>query len=146
MTAISSYLQIARSRTGRHFWRLLTMLAGGLALAGAAVIYYRNDPATTIGFPPCFFYRTTTLFCPGCGSQRAIHQLLHGHLLAAMHDNVLICLIIPLLLWELAARNYRRLPVLLDRPKSGWIVVWIVLAFWILRNIPVWPCNLLAPV
>jgi Protein of unknown function (DUF2752) len=146
MTAIAPYPTNTKARYGRNFLRLLIMLAGGLVLTVAIVVYYRFDPATTIGFPQCLFYRATNLFCPGCGSQRALHQLLHGHLLAAMHDNVLICVAIPLLLWEMAAKIFRGLPVLLNRPKSGWIVVWIMLAFWILRNIPVWPCNLLAPV
>ena len=51
------------------------MIIGG---AAAAVIYGLFDPAKYAFFPKCpFVMLTGGLRCPGCGSQRAIHALLH---------------------------------------------------------------------
>src|SRR5690606_2629375 len=49
-------------------------LAGVLAVVG---FYGLVDPATGI-LPSCPFYTLTHWYCPGCGSQRALHALLHG--------------------------------------------------------------------
>ncbi|MFI5378183.1 MAG: DUF2752 domain-containing protein [Tepidisphaerales bacterium] len=130
----------------RPAWRWLRYGAATLAAALAAVYYFRHDPAQPGGFfPPCLFHVLTHLYCPGCGSQRAAHQLLHGRLLGALHCNALACAAVPLLAWEAIAKTTRRLPSLLYRRRIGWTVVWLVIIFSILRNIPVWPCTLLSP-
>ncbi|HUM00761.1 MAG TPA: DUF2752 domain-containing protein [Thermoanaerobaculia bacterium] len=62
------------------------------------VVLFLFDPATTAFYPPCLF---TTVFgraCPGCGSLRAMHQLLHGNLDAAWALNRPIFIAIPLAL------------------------------------------------
>ena len=52
-------------------------------LTTAAVILFVFDP-TRVGFlPPCPLHEFTGLWCPGCGSTRALHQLVHGHLALA---------------------------------------------------------------
>jgi hypothetical protein len=121
--------------------------AAGALLAGlAAVYYFRHDPAQPGSFfPPCQFHTLTRLHCPGCGSQRAVHQLLHGRLAAALHCNALLCLLIPLLAWEALAKSTARMPSLLHRPRVGWTIVWLVIGFAVLRNLPLWPGTLLAP-
>src|SRR5580693_9291812 len=48
------------------------------AVAVGAVLLELFDPATSGIFPPCPFRYLTGWYCPGCGSLRAIHQLLHG--------------------------------------------------------------------
>jgi hypothetical protein len=53
-----------------------------LALAAAAVLFL-FDPATAGFYPPCLFRTLFGLPCPGCGSLRALHQLLHGNLASA---------------------------------------------------------------
>ncbi len=47
------------------------------------------DPAV-YPFPQCPFNSLTGYQCPGCGSQRAIHQLFHGHILSAIRLNALL--------------------------------------------------------
>jgi hypothetical protein len=42
--------------------------------------------------PPCFFHLATGFPCPGCGGTRALRQLSHGHLLAALAFNPLVTL------------------------------------------------------
>ena len=38
----------------------------------------------------CFFYELTDLYCPGCGSSRALSSLLHGDWKGAFTHNVLV--------------------------------------------------------
>jgi len=50
------------------------------------VLYGFFDPEL-YSFPPCLFRSLTGWLCPGCGSQRAIHQILHGNLVASFKLN-----------------------------------------------------------
>ena len=101
--------------------------------------------------PGCLFHRLTGLHCPGCGMTRASHALLHGHLAAAFRFNPLGMILLPMALvgvgFDLLAW-VRGKPLALA-PRIGgrwaWLVVFLIFGFWILRNIPVWPCTLLAP-
>ncbi|MDR1406304.1 MAG: DUF2752 domain-containing protein [Prevotellaceae bacterium] len=74
----------------RHItqWKRKTILA--VAVMAAASVYYTFNPATTVYFPPCPVYKLTGFRCPGCGSQRAIHSLLHGDFGQAFSDNPLV--------------------------------------------------------
>jgi len=65
--------------------------------ATALVTLYFHDPAAAGFFPPCPFHYLTGLHCPGCGTLRATHQLLHGHPLAALDLNPLMVLSLPFL-------------------------------------------------
>ena len=90
----------------------------------------------------CLFYELTGLYCPGCGSGRAVIALLHGHVLEALSHNALF--LIPgvpcglLLAWEylrfvfpgLGLRKIE-LPVWTARLALGMTAV-----FWLLRNLP----------
>ena len=68
-----------------------------VVLVTALVVYFLFDPATT-PFPRCPFLMLTGWQCPGCGSQRAIHSLLHLDIVAAWRYNALLVLSIPYLL------------------------------------------------
>lgn len=103
-------------------------------------IYYFFNPAEYF-FPPCTFYQTTGLYCPGCGSQRAFHTLLHGNFLTAFRQNLLL----PFGL--LALTYYTGLQIVrkwLNKPCYNylqhryftWFFVAFTLLYWILRNIP----------
>lgn len=60
----------------------------GLALAGVGVLF-AFDPAVTAWFPSCPLYALTGWLCPFCGSLRAGHALLHGHVGTALTLNPL---------------------------------------------------------
>jgi hypothetical protein len=120
------------------------------ALAVAAVLLFRLDPAGTLLLPPCPFRALTGIACPGCGSVRALHQLLHGNLTAALDLNALVVLLAPAVAWQLAALGLRALRWAeiwspLEARWSARAVLVAVLAFWVLRNIDVYPLALLAP-
>lgn len=48
--------------------------------------------------PKCLFHELTGLECPGCGSQRMLHALLHGNIIEAWHYNALFVAMIPILI------------------------------------------------
>ena len=118
--------------------RVLGALGLGAALAA---VYFALDPAR-YPFPRCPFHLLTGLYCPGCGSQRALHALLHGRVGQAAGLNLLAVAYAPVLAlggadgaaaW-LTGRP-RRL-ALLYRPWLGWGTVGLTLAFAVLRNLP----------
>jgi hypothetical protein len=69
----------------------------GLAILGVITLLYLFDPETSAGFLPCPFRRITGLLCPGCGAQRAIHDILHGRIDEAFRHNAALVIAIPLL-------------------------------------------------
>ena len=77
--------------------RVTAFLAGaGIAsIAGIAVLFF-FDPATAGFYPPCLFKTMFGAPCPGCGSLRAMHQLLHGNVAAAWSLNPTLMIVGPL--------------------------------------------------
>jgi len=122
-------------------------LAAGL---GVLAVLYRCDPATTRGFPPCLFHSLTGLYCPGCGSGRALHRLLHGDVAAAFDLNPLMVLVLPFVLFGLGVYWVRAVTgrrVCDFAVPAVWIraLLCVVLVYWVLRNVPVAPFSYLAP-
>ena len=125
------------------------LLAGGAALV--LVLLAAFDPAQHAFFPKCAFYWATGLFCPGCGSQRAIHALLHGHVGAALGQNALVVLVLPYFGY-VAVRRLREAtggaPVRTGAPLPRAValgLVAVVVGFMVLRNLPGAPFAWLAP-
>jgi len=77
------------------------MLANAVTAAGVsgAAVLYRFPPQEYSFYPRCPFYALTHHYCPGCGATRAIAELLHGHVAAALHFNAAVVVLMPLLLW-----------------------------------------------
>ena len=67
-----------------------------LVAGAAAIVLYVFDPATAGFYPPCLFRSLFGFQCPGCGSLRAAHQLLHGDLAAAWALNRTVVVALPL--------------------------------------------------
>ena len=108
------------------------------------------DPATSTIFPPCPIHFLTGWYCPGCGSLRAIHQLLHGNVRTAWAMNPLSVLLFPFLAYGLAseAMLYARGGTLPQFTLSGaWIraLCATIVLFGVARNLPFHPFDLLAP-
>jgi hypothetical protein len=115
------------------------VLSFALLMAGAAILYVFN-PAQFGFYPVCLFYKTTGLLCPGCGTLRATHQLLHGHIEAAFRFNALMVLSLPFAAYGFvrAARNRatNKPALACIRPSWLWIGFAILVVFAILRNLP----------
>lgn len=76
-------------------------------------LYLAVDPAQTWWMPKCPVFVLTGLQCPGCGSQRALHALLHGDAAAAAGHNAFLLLAIPyIILLAIAEGLKNRRPAL----------------------------------
>lgn len=134
---------------GTH-WRAAILAAAFFGATVALVALRLYDPATSVLFPPCPLYELTGWYCPGCGSLRALHQLLHGNLAAAFAMNPLAVVSLPFLLYGTSSfllfrLRGRFLPRYFIPASSIWMLGALIVAFGIARNIPVYPLNLLAP-
>jgi hypothetical protein len=111
-----------------------------LAAAGAAAILFSFDPSRYGFYPVCYFHAATGLNCPGCGSLRALHQLLHGHLVEAARYNLLLLLCLPCLGWRTirfaTARRCGPPATAVIRPLWLWTFLGVAAIFTVLRNVP----------
>jgi hypothetical protein len=110
---------------------------GVLILAG--IILYHFEPSHYSFYPQCVFHQATGLDCPGCGSLRALHQLLHGNLRAAFHYNPLLVSALPVAwiilvsrLWEMFHGRPTGFRV---RPVWIWAGFFALVVFTIARNL-----------
>lgn len=115
--------------------------------------YYIHDPEVANGeglFPKCFFNAATGLHCPGCGSQRATHDLLHLRIGDALKHNLMIIIIAIVLIAKgyayLSKKYFTKYYYNLGHSSRFTIIlIVIVFGYWIIRNIPVAPFHYLAP-
>ena len=92
-------------------------------MAFAAVLHI-VDPSEATSFPICPFYAVTGMYCPGCGTLRCLHALLHLDLRSALDYNALTVLFVPMLViaWlslGLAAIRGREPPPDVEHPPVG---------------------------
>ena len=106
------------------------------------LIYYALDPSASSLFPRCAFLELTGYKCPGCGSQRAVHALLHGDVVTAFRYNAMLLIAVPWIALCLYAESRRtRNPHLyarLNAPRLICLLLAMVLIWWLLRNIFNW--------
>lgn len=118
-----------------------------VAVTGAgvasAVLLASVDPNYPGHYPTCPFLFITSEFCPGCGSLRAVHDLLHLDLGGALARNPLTVLLVPYLLfagvsWGLRVSGRRAPHPTSIPPVLIWGLLGVVLTYWVLRNVPGW--------
>jgi len=122
-----------------------------LFLGGLFSLYSYYNPSQHSFFVPCPFNYVTGYHCPGCGSQRAIHQLLHFNILGALRMNPLLVLSLPILfvgvgvqVWNYIFETQHRIKLFYNNNFIyGYFIV--VILYWVLRNVPYYPLNLLTP-
>ena len=118
--------------------RLYAALGSGALLASALGYIGLVDPHKPDSvFPVCPFRLLTGWNCPACGALRMTHDVLHGDLAAAINDNVLLAVGIPVVAgWILLRR--RRGESLLTMPAA--VIVLITMIVWaVVRNLPGFP-------
>jgi hypothetical protein len=124
-----------------------------LGACAVAIVGHLVNPYT-MTLPHCPFHALTGLWCPACGSTRALFSLMHGDIAGAVKHNVLFLPAVSLLFWELAsyvtrayAPNYTaswlRTP-LQRRSRALWAIPLVIAVFWVVRNIPGAPERLLS--
>jgi hypothetical protein len=115
-----------------------------LGLAAVGLFLFVFNPANFDFFPKCPFRTLTGFQCPGCGSTRAFHQLLHLHPIAAFKLNPLMVLTLPFIVYgflgftksALTGRPQRHLFI---PPIYLWAWLVLLIFFWIFRNTPWYP-------
>jgi hypothetical protein len=119
---------------------IFVIVVFGLGALGSGAVLFFFDPAKHGFYPLCVFHALTGWNCPGCGGTRAAYELLHGHLLRALHDNALVVLALAALAgggaWWTVQRLRRR-PARLTAPAGVWWTLLIAVGlFTVLRNLP----------
>lgn len=100
---------------------------------------YTFAPSGNRFYPQCVFHSVTGLDCPGCGTTRALHALLHGDVAAAFRFNPMLFVMAAVALCALPSLLRGERPRFLTRPWFGWAAVVFVTGFWIVRNTPIYP-------
>jgi len=121
-----------------------------IGFTGLAVLFFLLDPAKHDLFPRCIFNSLTGYYCPGCGSQRAIHSLLHLDFAGVVSYNFLFIPAFLLIFYHYMHPVFNRffglkLPNVFYFRNTPLIILGVIVLFWILRNIPVYPFAVLAP-
>jgi hypothetical protein len=90
---------VALSRSTRRWVGPVAVAA--VAAAGCLYLQWQNPTATGAALPECPTKMLTGLDCPLCGSLRCVHSLSGGQWSAALHDNQLLVVALPvvLVLW-----------------------------------------------
>lgn len=118
----------------------------GVLLFLTVPLYFLFNPSGQLIFPKCPFYQHLGIYCSGCGSQRAIHDLLHLNILDAISHNLLLLPALTLIIIELGMRFFRpEKKSLFYYRKAPIIILVVILVFTILRNIKMYPFEYLAP-
>lgn len=118
--------------------KILTAVA---ILSIAAIFYYKFNPELVKLFPPCLFKSITGYKCPGCGTQRALHYLLHFDVWNAFLKNPMMVIALPYLIvglvYEYTPLKYRypNLRKVLFGRIAIYISFVVVVVYWITRNI-----------
>lgn len=128
----------------QFLYKPLTALLIWLTLAVGSTYLFIFEPGKSGVFLVCPFFALTGFACPGCGSTRGLHQLLHGNVVAAFKFNALMMVMLPFLLYALVRYTSA---VMRGRPLKGnqldakyiWLLFFVVLSFWIVRNTPFYP-------
>lgn len=127
----------------------IPLLPAAFALSSVALLYFFLFPLYSQYFPKCLFHSLTGLYCPGCGSQRALTALLHLNIVSAAHDNLLAVIAIPFFCYALKLyffdKETKKRQSIFYSPIFVKVVLIAVILFSIARNIPFHPFALLAP-
>ncbi len=133
-------MSVAAHHLGRPAGALRAPLGAAAVVAAATAYVATVDPSLPGHYPTCPLLAVTGLYCPLCGSLRAVHELAHGDLLAALGRNPLtvVGLAVVVALWaRWAVRAGRGLPTRLVLPANATPVLLVVLVvFGVARNLP----------
>lgn len=119
--------------------RLAIKTAGAAIAIAVAALYFIFNPATSQWAPKCAFHAITGYDCPGCGSQRMLHALLHGDIAGAWRANAFMLCSTPvlgLMLWAASSRRrFPRLYAALNSPAAILTATAALVAWTVARNL-----------
>lgn len=109
--------------------KVTAIVAGVLAAIAGLVFLFFYNPSELPRFPRCPFFALTGYKCPGCGTLRGIHSLLHLRFAAAWGYNPLMVVSIPFLALLVVSRRVRQNRYL------TYAVLGVTLIYWLGRNL-----------
>lgn len=131
-------MPLAVSKRAERAICVTVAVCAALGLCALAWYAYTYDPMTTNMYPPCISHRFTGYDCPGCGTARALHAIMHGQWAQALRFNASLFVALPLVAYLLVCEMLpRRHPL---RALSNWrwlplTVLVAVVAWTVARNI-----------
>lgn len=105
------------------------------------VFLYFFHPSFCEFMPRCPFYFLTGMYCPGCGSTRAIHYCLNGNISESVRHHPLLLPFFVVIIFLYIKRGYElfsgkiisfRFELLMSK-----IILFIFIIFFVVRNIPI---------
>ncbi len=116
---------------------MVLLITGLAAVIAVMLVVYAFDPISgAFPYPRCIFKVLTGLDCPGCGSTRALHALLHGRISEAADANPAVFVAVPLAALCCAAESPKmeRLRRVLFSPVAIAAIIAATLLWTIFRN------------
>lgn len=119
--------------------KLYIALAVGLCCSLMGL--YFIDPTKYVWVPKCPTKLLFGISCPGCGFQRALHAMLHGHFGEAVRYNFFLVLAVPYLIAIIVCgimregQSQQRLKEFVDSKwmTNGYIIIFLI--WFVVRNI-----------
>ena len=111
-----------------------------MGLAGAALLRIR-DPHVDGAYGYCPFHAITGWWCPACGGMRAVNDLTHGDVVAALSSNVfvpplVVAGVLLLVRWVQLRKRGDDLPPIAIGRTAVLAVALVLVSFTIVRNTP----------
>lgn len=107
-----------------------------------AILYFIYNPEYHSFFPRCIFLHLTGYQCVGCGSQRAIHSLLHFDFASAFRYNALFVIFIPYMAMLFISEFWKnKMPTIYAMLTHHIVIktIFVIVLLWgVLRNIYNW--------
>jgi putative effector of murein hydrolase LrgA (UPF0299 family) len=131
--------------------RALALVVPAAIVSGVVLFYFLFDARKITWLPQCPFHVLTGLYCPGCGSQRALSSLLDGEFLQATRFNVLMVASLPLLFYSAMVQVINKTSGITLIQKIFYsslfvrVVLIVIIVFWVVRNLPIFPFYFLSP-
>ncbi len=131
--------------------RLLIVIAVAAPMVYAANVLYHRGPGSVAWLPECMFHRMTGWYCAGCGMTRASYSLMHFRVADALGYNPLGVILLPFVMlgiilevvgWVSGRKDFFRMRI---GARGALVLLTALLIFFVARNLPWWPCTLLAP-
>jgi hypothetical protein len=110
--------------------------------AGAVALLRLRDPHGPGSYGICPSLALTGVPCPGCGGLRAVNDLTHGDVAAALGSNLLVVVLVAAAAvawstWAFRRWTGRTTPIAAPSPAWAGAALAVVVVFGVLRNLPV---------